>query len=261
MRACSGPGASGFLLALPVNRRLTIGDQSFTMAIRHRLGLRAHSPVDIPACNCSGDNVGKPDHPMTCNACNKCITLRHDSLNLNLRHVHSAAGTCSSIEPPFGKLHRVGEKDKVGEHRADLITLLPGGRHVMVDVTVVHPLGVKALPSASHTNGATAKAAEQDKVEKWRAFADGAQYEFVPFALESYGRLGARAAAYIRELGDIASASGRISKSRFVMNAYKTISCDLQKWNAAIYWQSLTAVTRATGKHFTPGFEAPVEDL
>jgi hypothetical protein len=131
----------------------------------------------------------------------------------------------------------------------------------MVDVTVTHPLGVNALSAASRTDGSAAAAAETRKVSDWQQFADSPQYEFVPFAVETYGRLGPKAVQHIRELGEIAASSGRISKSVFVMNAYKLIACTVQKGNSLMYAQSLTAIARATGQHFMPGLDVPVEDF
>ena len=131
----------------------------------------------------------------------------------------------------------------------------------MTDVTVVHPLGVNVVGVASRTAGATADRAEKAKRADWEGFADKPQYEFVPFAVESYGRLGAKATAYVRELGEIAAASERVSKSRFVMNAYKLISCAVQKGNSLMLAQSLTAIARSTGWHFLPGLDVPVADF
>ena len=36
-----------------------------------------------------------------------------------------------------------------------------------------------------------------------------AQYDFVPFAMEPYGRLGSAALGFVNALGDVAAASGR----------------------------------------------------
>ena len=157
--------------------------------------------------------------------------------------------------------HGAEEQDKVGLHRADVLAVLPGGRHVMTDVTVVHPLGVNMVGPASKEYAAAAVRAEREKQRDWEAFADNAQYEFVPFGIESYGRLGPRASAYVRELGEIAASSGRISKSRFVMNAYRVLSCALQKWNGLMYAATQQRIARSVGFHFTPGYDVPVEDM
>ena len=71
--------------------------------------------------------------------------------------------------------------------------------------------------------------------------------------------LGCDTEEFVCELGEIAAMSGRVSKSVFVMNAYKAISCELQMWNAHMYAKSLTAIARSCGQNFLPGFDAPVD--
>ena len=199
---------------------------------------------------------------MTCSQVSKSTSMRHDSIRDILRRVHAYAGLCTSSEPPYRQLRGArGSQGKEGLHRADLLSILPGGRHVMADVTVIHPLGVKVLPGAARTEASAAVAAEQRKQTEWEAFVDKPQYEFVPFAIESYGRLGPKAVKHIRELGEIAASSGRVSKSVFVMNAYKLISCAVQKGNSLMFAQSLTAIARSTGWHFLPGLDVPVQEF
>ena len=65
----------------------------------------------------------------------------------------------------------------------------------------------------------------------------------------------------MRELGEIAAASGRISKSRFVMNAYIALSCSLQMGNGHVYASSLTSIVRQSGRNFLCGYDAPVDLL
>ena len=45
------------------------------------------------------------------------------------------------------------------------------------------------------------------------------------------------------------------------MNTYKKLSCALQRGNANMYAQSLSAIARVTGKHFMPGLDVPVEQF
>ena len=101
--------------------------------------------------------------------------------------------------------------------------------------------------------------AETDKRRRWEQFVDKPQYEFVPFAMETYGRLGPKATAFVKEIADIAVSSGRVSKSRFMMNSYILLSCALQKWNSAMYAKAQVAAARASGKKYMPGFDVPVE--
>lgn len=264
IRSSRGTPAGAWKLAMP-GRHTTIGDRNFKAAGRHHFGLRVSSPVDMPVCTCKRgkEHGGRADHAMMCTEVGGIISKRHDNYYETLRQLCSRAGLCSSNEVPYRKLRRAegGEAGAKGKHRSDILTVLPGGRHVMIDVTVVHPLQSKFLNTASREDGVVAKAAAREKVVEWQQFTDHPAYEFVPFALETYGKLDAAAEAFVRELGEIAAASGRISKSRFVMNAYKALSCSLQMGNGHVYASSLTSIVRQSGKNFLCGFDAPVDLL
>ena len=202
-----------------------------------------------------------PDHPVICKDQAKQSQLRHDNTAEGLRQIISWVGMPSSNETAYRLMRGVEELGEEGLHRSDILAIMPGGESVMIDVTVVHPCGQEALCKAWHTYGATAKWAEKLKRDKWQGFVDKPQYEFVPFALESYGRLGPSATAFLSRLGDIAAASGRVSKSRFMMNAYRLLSCTLQRGNSAMYSKAQWAVARAKGKNFMPGLDVPFEGL
>ena len=83
---------------------------------------------------------------------------------------------------------------------------------------------------------------------------------FVPFALESYGRLGAPARNFLTRLGDIAAGRGNISKSAFVKSAYKEVSCALQRGIGLMYARSNQNIARASGRQFMPGCDVPVQE-
>ena len=54
------------------------------------------------------------------------------------------------------------------------------------------------------------------KGERFERLSDVAGYEFVPLAVESFGRLGKEAARFLDDLGDVAAADGCASKDTFV---------------------------------------------
>ena len=82
----------------------------------------------------------------------------------------------------------------------------------------------------------------------------------MPFALESYGRLGAPARNFLTRLGDIAAGRGNISKSAFVKSAYKEVSCALQRGIGLMYARSNQNIARASGRQFMPGCDVPVQE-
>ena len=140
------------------------------------------------------------------------------------------------------------------------MAVLPGGQIDIVDVVVTHPVQHATLKGASEHAGHAAQRAEDGKVRAFRKFADAGQYEFVPFALESYGRLGVSGQSFLKRLGDIAAGRGNISKSAFIRSAYREVSCALQRGIGLMYARSTMNIARASGRHFEPGCAVPVQD-
>ena len=116
------------------------------------------------------------------------------------------------------------------------------------------------LKGASEHAGHAAQRAEDGKVRAFRKFADAGQYEFVPFALESYGRLGVSGQSFLKRLGDIAAGRGNISKSALICSAYREVSCALQRGIGLMYARSTMNIARASGRHYEPGCAVPVQD-
>ena len=129
-----------------------------------------------------------------------------------------------------------------------------------MDVVVTHPARQDCLGQACTRAGLAAQRAEDGKVRAFRRFGDAGQYEFVPFALESYGRLGASGQSFLKRLGDIAAGRGNISKSAFVRSAYKEVSCALQRGIGLMYARSTLNIARASGRQFMPGCAVPVQE-
>ena len=103
---------------------------------------------------------------------------------------------------------------------------MSAARISVVDVKVVHPCQKKNFQGASATAGHAATKAECEKVTKFtRIGEDAAQYDFIPFAVETYGRLGASAQSCLKQLGEVAAAGGGIFKAHFVRSAYREVSC------------------------------------
>jgi hypothetical protein len=130
----------------------------------------------------------------------------------------------------------------------------------VLDVVVTHPAAQTYFKGAAKEAGYAAARAAHAKRVAFGNLADGTQYEFVPFAVESYGRLGAAAMGFLSSLGDAASEGGRVSKSAFVQNALRAVSVAVQRGNGAMYSRSVQEVARACGRRFLPGCDAPVPD-
>jgi hypothetical protein len=83
-----------------------------------------------------------------------------------------------------------------------------------MDVSLVHPLSINTLPQAATTAGAGAVARDQQKLRAY-ARVEPNGYGFVPFSMESYGRLSLPALKLLHELGDEAAGPGGVTRTFF----------------------------------------------
>ena len=106
-----------------------------------------------------------------------------------------------------------------------------GSHHVLVDVTLVHPLTQTYLSRAQHP-GQVAREAESRKLRRYRALErTGAirGHRFIPFGIEDLGRSGDHASAYLEELAGRTADRLRIqegfgrSRPRVVRDTLRTI--------------------------------------
>ena len=260
LRSAAGAVASAWLLATP-GSTTTLGDTAFVTGGRHRLGLGVPTTVSPPPCLCGAGEATSPDHAMSCKSVAKMTQMRHDDMASVVRRVTCRAGCPSSMEPHLRHMRARGQMcGNEGMHRGDILVVLPDGGISIVDVVVTHPANRSAVGSACSRTGAAAKAAEDGKKREYRRYADAGQYSFVPFAVESFGRLGASAQRFLKMLGEVASSQGMVSQSAFVRSAYREISCALVRGNGLMYGRSLFNVARASGRSFLPGCDVPVQD-
>jgi hypothetical protein len=119
--------------------------------------------------------------------------LRHDILEGILHRVLHRAGIAFTQEPALRRLPGLaggagnsasGASTRV-EVQGDILLALPGG----ITNSLIHPLSIHILPAAATTAGAAA--ARRDR-QKRSTYARGEPngFPFVPFSVESYGRLG-----------------------------------------------------------------------
>lgn len=199
---------------------------------------------------------------MVCKKVAKMTQMRHDLVASAVRRVVSRASCASSLEPSYRHIGRTAqERNAAGSRRGDIMVVHPTGKISIVDVVVVHPLQQRHVHGASRGAGVAAGRAENDKVREFRQMgADAGQYDFVPFGVESYGRLGASAQNFLKAMGDVAAKHGNISKAAFVRSAYREVSCALQRGLGMQYARSLFNIARASGRQFMPGCDVPVQE-
>jgi hypothetical protein len=259
--AANGPAAA-WITALPTVPSTRLSDPDFVMAGRHLLGLGVPTPVDTPPCGCEAPCSTNPDHPISCKANAGPAMLRHNSLTSVWRRYINKAGGATSLEPQYNNF-TAGDthSSAAGQKRGDILAVMPGGRVIVLDCVVTHPAAASYVRRAASTTGSAAAAAEHRKKQAFQEFGQGSAYEFIPLAVESYGRLGVEASRFLSTLGDLAAEGGGVSKERFVRNARQELSCALCRGNSHIYHRSLFAIARRVGRLFRPGCDVPIEEM
>jgi hypothetical protein len=206
------------------------------------------------------------DHGMRCPSLAAQTTLRHDILKGILRRVVHRAGIASALEPPLR--HLPGLADGAGiaadgsplrpEARGDILMVLPHGITIS-DISVIHPLSINTLPRAATTAGAAASHRDQQKRTAY-ARVEPNGYGFVPFSVESYGRLGHPAIKLLHDLGEEAAGPGGVSRSSFVAGALRELSIGLCRGNFLAYRASVGVLARASGASFRAGMCMPTDE-
>ena len=125
-----------------------------------------------------------------------------------------------------------------------------------VDVSVTHPAMHTVRVKASKTPGAAAE--ERDKQKRLYHQKNGTPgYAFVPFSIETYGRLGKDAEKLLRDMAERAASTGECDRDCFLQWMRKEISSSLIRGNARVFRRYLGYLIRGTGSHFQEGEDVP----
>ena len=85
-------------------------------------------------------------------------------------------------------------------------------------------------------------------------------YQFIPFSVESYGRLGEDADRLLKDMAERAASTGSCDRNGFLHWMRKEISLSLIRGNARIFSYYLGLLIRGTGVDFQEGATAPTLD-
>lgn len=260
LSAAAGP-ASAWLTALPGASTTRLCDADFVSAGRHLLGLGVPVRVSAPPCLCGAGDAGRPDHAMVCKQTAGMATLRHDIWASAWRRAIRRAGCATSAEPAYSSLIARGQAGgAAGLRRGDILAVMPEGRVVVLDCVVTHPAAASYVRAASRTAGATVLRAEQMKRRSFDSLGQGVGYDFVPLAVESFGRLGLEASRFLSDLGDVAAAGGTASKAAFVRSVRQELSCALCRGNGRMYNKYMFSFAQNVGRQFMPGCDLPLDE-
>jgi hypothetical protein len=144
------------------------------------------------------------------------------------------------------------------EARGDILLVLPGGITI-ADIYVIHPLSINTLSAAAATVGAAASRRDQQKRAAYERVEPNG-YPFVPFSVESYGRLGQPAMQLLHALGDEAAGPGGVQRTFFVAGALREISVGLCRGNFFMYRACLGMLAKSSGTGFRAGMRVPTHE-
>jgi hypothetical protein len=126
------------------------------------------------------------------------------------------------------------------------------------DLSIIHPLSINTLPRAAITAGAAASHRDQQKRTAYARVGPNG-YGFVPFSVETYGRIGQPEMKLLHDLGEEAASPGGVSRSSFVAGALRELSVGLCRGNLMAYRASLGVLARFSGSSFRPGLSLPTD--
>jgi hypothetical protein len=266
--SCACRPASAWLDTLPLSRALELKSGEFQTALRHRLGL-AILPLNAPTVQCGcGATLHRTDtdHGMRCSALAAHFTLRHDILKGILRRAVHRAGIASTLEPPLRRLPGLAAGAGASadgsavrpEARGDILMALPQGISI-ADISIIHPLSLNTISRAATMAGAAASHRDQQKRMAY-ARVEPHGYGFVPFSVETYGRLGQPAMKLLHSLGDEAAGPGGVTRASFVNGALRELSVGLCRGNFFAYRASVGMLFRCSGASFRAGMRVPTDE-
>jgi hypothetical protein len=141
------------------------------------------------------------------------------------------------------------------EARGDILLALPGGITI-ADISITHPLAINILAATVTMAGAAAARREQQKRAMYsRVEPNG--YPFVPFSVESQGRIGQPAMKLLHALGDEAASPGGVTRASCFAGALREVSVGLCGGNFFMYRACLGMIAKSSRTRFQAGMCAP----
>jgi hypothetical protein len=202
---------------------------------------------------------------MRCPSVAAHTTLRHDILKGILRRVLHRAGIASIQEPALRRLPSLagssgtsatGASTRV-EARGDILLALPG-RITIVDISITHPLAINTLAATATMAGAAAARRDQQKCATYSPVEPNG-YPFVPFSVESYGRIGQPAMKLLHALGDEAAGPDGVTRASFVAGALREVSVGLCRGNFFMHHACLGMFAKSSVTGFRAGLRVPTD--
>lgn len=231
---------TAWMNAVPTKPTWELSNASVTAALRFMLG--------VDPTNRSGAG-----HDAMSSQQSKLWTLRHDQLQSTVQFGAVAAGHSSSIEPQERHLKDLRYGDAGYGKRGDVLVSTVNDL-LNIDVVVTHPACDTYRAAAAKRPGAANRVAER---RKQRGHGGGTGHRFVPFAIESYGRLGDAAVDLLKVWADDAATGGAVSRDAFLVWLKRELSVALMKGNARMFERFVCAVPEQNGQRYLAGYAIP----
>ena len=250
--------ATAWLSVLPSKPQWEIHNDTIATALRFMLGVSpGPSSQSYFRCAC-GYKGYDSHHAMTCKKLSGVHTLRHNRIQNSVRYACSRAGCDTSYEPKEGPLQGIKAGEKGYGKRGDILVTTMEDM-LNVDISVIHPAGQSIREQACKNGGAAAKYRERQKRRDHEKNGTPG-YQFIPFSVESYGRLGEDADRLLKDMAERAASTGSCDRNGFLHWMRKEISLSLIRGNARIFSYYLGLLIRGTGVDFQEGATAPTLD-
>jgi hypothetical protein len=257
--ACgNGGGAWAGVLPQLTNPRhpCSLPDQTFAVAMALRLGAPLFREPHLCGAGCGKEMDAYGHHLFRCTKL-RAVNTRHAAVNAALIRVMSDAAKAGSGALPkkeaLASAHfpqkptDVDSEGRLRLRRADIILVNPTAPlapPILVDVQVSHPDPAK-IPGAQDLSkpAAVTDAIETRKIKWWTDRLDIDPKLIVPAAFTTYGAVGRRLQALLKQLAneqrDKSNTSYASSYSAIVRAAFERVSVGLQVGNAHCFAQYL----------------------
>ena len=213
--------------AFPPNR---LNNDAFRVALRMRLGVPlADKHQACPHCGGMDDAFGQ--HAWRCSGLRGAGNTRHTLTNNTVLSVCQHASLTASKEVPyeehFPRNPNAPADSQTTKNRIDTLVQLPSGTKIVIDVTIRH-----VTHGSSHEiRGASAAAAEKDKVRFISDRYTIPSRDIIPFALETYGNMGEAAKNFVRSAAKNKAGDNKVAYAQLV-NFYRSrIAVAVQRGN------------------------------
>jgi hypothetical protein len=219
----------------PYARHLALSDSQVVINERLHLGLPPE-PRMPTHCACGAPNgqyASDPWHGLSCQSeTATTVTDRHDDIKFVLARWASRLGaTKVQVEPR--------RLDPNSRKRPDLLIEI-GGQLYLIDVTVRHPLAPSHMSDCAKDEKKVLEQAEAEKLKEYRDLAEDMKAQFFAFAVETTGRLGNQAMAFLKIFIEQAAKFKNLWAPReIVYGIYRSVAIAIARGNADIIASNL----------------------